>query len=73
MKKPSLSTLLHIAELGALLGLIWAIKCLFPELLPNELVRDAVLVILAGAVKFARASDAVPIPDYVNPSTSKKK
>jgi hypothetical protein len=60
------STLLHIGELAVILALIWAIKYFFPDLLPSESLRDAILVVLAGLVKFARASESVPIEDYVN-------
>lgn len=60
------STALHTLEIAAIIGLVFGITKLFPGLIPNELIKDAVLVCIAGLVKFVRSSDSMPIKDYVN-------
>lgn len=66
MKKNVYSTLMHGAELVAILLIIKGIDWGFPNLLPTETVRDAVLVVCGILLKYARATDASPIDDYVN-------
>lgn len=64
--KPYFSTLFHILELIIILGVVYTITKVFPELVPTETVKDAVIVIMAGLIKFARSSPAIPVEDYVN-------
>ena len=60
------STLLHCLELAVVIALVYGVTKLFPGLVPNEAVKDVLLVIIGGLAKFARSSDAVPVVDYVN-------
>lgn len=57
---------MHIVELLALLALVWVATQLFPTVTNHPAIQATVLLILGGAAKFARVSDTVPVPDYVN-------
>lgn len=61
---PLKSTLLHGLELAILLIVAYVAKVIFN--VHNDVVVNAVVVALGLAVKFARASDSVPLKDYVN-------
>jgi len=58
------STLFHALELTVVILAAFTICNLFN--LTNEDVKLVVSIVLSGLVKFARALDASPIPDYVN-------
>ena len=58
------STMIHVLELAVILGLAYAAQRLFS--LPNEAVTGVVFLVLAGLAKLARASDSIPVGDYVN-------
>ncbi len=57
-------TLSHTCELVVLIGLAYGITILFN--LDTETNRYVLTVVLAGLVKFARASESIKISDYVN-------
>lgn len=61
---------MHVLELLALLLIVWIASTLFPEISGHPAIQGSVLLILSGATKFARHSDTVPLPDYVNKSDS---
>lgn len=64
--KKYIPVFMHILELVALLVLVYIATLLFPSVANHPAIQATVLIILGGAVKFARTSDTVPVPDYVN-------
>jgi len=67
MKKREIySTIMHAAELLGIVVFIKGIDYLFPDILPTETIRDTLLVVCGALLKYARASDTVPLDDYVN-------
>lgn len=63
-KKVILSTLFHTLEFTLVLLVAYTFTKLFN--LPNEIMRDVISIVFAAFVKFARASEKVPVSDYVN-------
>lgn len=66
LKAALISTLLHALELAVCLGAAVLIVRFF-HLGSNE-TAVVVGVVLNALAKFARASDASPLPDFVNPA-----
>lgn len=57
-------TLAHTLELVVLIGIAYVVTTFFN--LDTETNRYLLTVVLAGIVKFARASEKSPLKDYVN-------
>ena len=57
-------TLLHMVELVIVLAILWVINYFFE--VDSASLNGVLLVVLAGLAKFARASDSIPLKDFVN-------
>lgn len=58
------STLMHVIELVAVFGAAFGILYFFG--VESDFVQVAMGIALGALAKFSRASDAIPVDDYVN-------
>jgi len=63
-KNSLLSVLLHVVELVVVVGVVWVVLSFFG--VDAESTKLLVAVAVNAVVKFGRAYDKVPLPDYVN-------
>jgi hypothetical protein len=61
---PLVSTLVHTLELTVVLGAAWVAVSIFGG--GSEVMVALTAIVLGALAKFARASDGVPVKDYVN-------
>ncbi len=64
MNQALLSTLMHTVEIAAVILVAYLISKLFH--VEGENGQALIGLVLAALAKFARASDSVAVPDYVN-------
>lgn len=60
-------TFAHVGELALIIVAAWIILTVFN--ITGDQYMIVVGLVLAAFTKFARASDSVPVPDYVNSPT----
>lgn len=58
------STMLHILELAVCLGAAYLVLSFYD--VDSETRVGILSLVLAGMAKFARASESIPVDDYIN-------
>ena len=64
MKASLLSTLFHTLELVVVVGIAYVLVKVFR--VDSSTQQGLIVLVLAALSKFARSSDKIPMPDYVN-------